>query len=83
MHTWLVKNIWRKHDNEYVEFEVLTEVVMQSIFWATTSRSLLKVNQRFGETRRLHLQDRRWQRDAPLTHWLTFSGPYPRRQKPS
>jgi hypothetical protein len=29
-----VKNILRKHDNEYVESDILTEVVMQSIFWA-------------------------------------------------
>jgi hypothetical protein len=40
-----------------VESEVIKAVVMNSfLFWDTTLRSLLKVNQRFRRTCRLHLQ---------------------------
>jgi hypothetical protein len=43
-----------------VGFEVLTAVVMKnSVFWAITPCSPLKVNGRFGETSCLHLQGRR------------------------
>jgi hypothetical protein len=38
-------------------FEVLTAVVMKSsVFWDITPRSPLKVNRRFGEAYRLHIQ---------------------------
>jgi hypothetical protein len=44
----------------YVEFEVLTEVVMKSpMFWDITPYILLKGNLRFGETCHLNLQRRR------------------------
>jgi hypothetical protein len=43
----------------YVGFEVLTTVVMKTaVFWDITPCSPLKVNRRFGETNRLHLQGR-------------------------
>jgi hypothetical protein len=43
----------------HVELEILTAVVMKStIFWDITPCSPLKVNQHFGGTYRLHLQDR-------------------------
>jgi hypothetical protein len=44
------------HNSMYVGFEILTAVVMTSLFWDTTLCSRLKVNQCFGETYRLHLQ---------------------------
>jgi hypothetical protein len=48
------------HISQIVGFEVLTAVVMKiSIFWDITPCSPLKVNRRFGETYRLHLQGRR------------------------
>jgi hypothetical protein len=46
----------------HVGIEVITAVVMKSsarIFWDITPYSPMKVNQRFGRTRRLHLQGRR------------------------
>jgi hypothetical protein len=44
----------------FVEFEVITAVVMKStIFWDITPCSLLKVNRRFGGTYRLYIQGRR------------------------
>jgi hypothetical protein len=47
----------RKFVTESVGFEVLPAVVMNSsFFWDITLSSLLKVNQRFGGTCRLHLQ---------------------------
>jgi hypothetical protein len=47
----------RKLGTPCVGFEVLTAVVMKStLFWDITPYSLLKVNRRFGETYRLHLQ---------------------------
>jgi hypothetical protein len=43
-----------------IEFEVLTAVVMTNfIFWDIMPCSRLKVNGRFGETCRLHIQSRR------------------------
>jgi hypothetical protein len=49
-----------EHTIIYVGLEVLTAVAMKSsIFWDITPRSPLKVNNRFGRTCRLHLQDRR------------------------
>jgi hypothetical protein len=43
-----------------VGFQALTAVVMKIyIFWDITSRSPVKVNLRFGGTRRLHPQGRR------------------------
>jgi hypothetical protein len=42
-----------------IGFEVLTAVVRSSIYWNITPCSPLKVNRRFGETYRLHLQGRR------------------------
>jgi hypothetical protein len=66
----------------YVGFEVLTVVVMKSyIFWDITPCSLLKVNQCFGGTCRVHVQGfdglftrQRWRWHAPPKHRLTFSG---------
>jgi hypothetical protein len=69
----LTKSIKMRHDSRYpregfeprtsehnVGFEDLTAMVMKSsIFWDITSWSFLRVNQQFGRTRRLHLQDRR------------------------
>jgi hypothetical protein len=44
---------------KFVEFEVLTAVVMKStVFWDITLCSRLKVNRRFGETYRHHRQGR-------------------------
>jgi hypothetical protein len=45
----------------FVEFEVITAVVMKSIiFWDMAPRSPLSVNRRFGGTYRLHLQGLRY-----------------------
>jgi hypothetical protein len=45
---------------KHVGFEVLTAVVMKhTSFWDITACSLLRVNQRFGRTYRLHLLGQR------------------------
>jgi hypothetical protein len=46
--------------NNFLGFELLTEVVMKNIFfWNMTPCFLLSYNRRFGGTYRLHLQGRR------------------------
>jgi hypothetical protein len=55
----------------YIGFQVLTAVVMKSpIFWDITPCSPLKVNRRFGEKRRLHLQGRRVSQKINLSEAL-------------
>jgi hypothetical protein len=64
----------------FVEFEVVTKVVMKSfIFWHITPCSPLKVNRRFGGTYHPHLQSRRIsraenQRESRWQADLTFNG---------
>jgi hypothetical protein len=46
--------------NKFSGYKVLVSAVMKNlIFWDVTPSTPLKVNQRFGETYRLHLQGRR------------------------
>jgi hypothetical protein len=58
----LLENIWNHtpQNSQKREFEVLTDVVMNSsVFWDVMPSSWLKVSQRFGVTYRLHLRGRR------------------------
>jgi hypothetical protein len=57
--TNLFLNNFIKMDN-FLGFEILTAVIMKnSIFWDTMPCSPLKVNQYFGETCCVYLQDQR------------------------
>jgi hypothetical protein len=77
----IVNCIWLQWNGfqttNYLGFEVLTAVVMKStVFWDITQYVLLKVNWRFGGTRRLHLS-------GSVDFQKDYTVPYPRRQNSS
>jgi hypothetical protein len=75
------KRLWpggetEQNNENTVEFEVFTAVVMKSIiFWDVMPCSLLRCNRRFGGTYRLHLQGRRKkiQQDEQVSRWQAES----------
>jgi hypothetical protein len=75
-----LKNLLRgKHTASHLRFGVLTAVIMKySVLWDITPHSPLKVNQRFGETFCLHLQD--WNLPGRLKDWTAL---YPGRYNSS